>query len=221
VIDLHSHILYGVDDGAATRSISLAMLDAAKNCGLRMICATPHYRGHWKDRDAARAAFADLAPEAKKRGLRLSLGAELYTASFDRDRLQWYLSELCYTGTNCILFELKTSSKETDEEEKIFLLQRAGMDVLIAHPERCTEIQQNRKAVERYAQIGCKFVLSADSLLMPPWESRRRSAEWLLKNKYCAAIASDAHEAQGYTDFAKLLTKRPELRAYAKGVSFE
>lgn len=197
------------------------MLDAAKKCGIRTLCATPHYRAAWKDRESMRKVFADLVPEAKKRGIQLVLGAELYTGSFDRDKLSWYRSELAYAESSCILFEMKNVSLLAEEEEKIFLLQRAGMDVLIAHPERYMEVQTKHHVAERYLQIGCKLLISADALCRPLWNRRRAVAEWLIKNKLCAAICSDAHTLQDYIDYQELLAKRSELRSLTKSVSFE
>ena len=221
MIDLHSHVLYGVDDGARDKNESIAMLKAARKCGFRVLYATPHYRAMWKNTNAAKKAFFDLKPEAAHLGIKLCRGAELYTGSFDRDMLNWYLVELAYDSSRCILFELKTSSLVSDEEERIYLLQRAGMDVLIAHPERYTEIQRSKQAMRRYFDIGCRLLISADDLLLPFWRIRRITAERILNSGFPVCIASDAHSADDYLRLRELLKKRPDLKRCFQGVEFD
>ncbi|MDO4564660.1 MAG: hypothetical protein Q4C04_03520 [Clostridia bacterium] len=205
--DVHSHILYGVDDGAKNRKESLLMLDAARECGLERIVATPHYIRAWKDRQEARRVFAELAPEAGKRGISLVLGSEFSIREFESDRIGFIKNELCFEDSNALLLELGKYTTLEEAQDAIYPLQRHDISIIIAHPERNVYFQKERDYFKEFLFMGCTLQLSAECLLLPAVNPRRRAAKRMLSAKAYRFIASDAHSAEDYKTFAILKQK--------------
>ncbi|MDD3401059.1 MAG: hypothetical protein PHT58_05470 [Eubacteriales bacterium] len=199
--DMHCHILYGVDDGASTREESLRMLDVAAHGGITQIMATPHFRGRWNNRELVHQTFDDLVVEAKQRGIILMLGSEFFIREFDRDNIEYIKNELCFENSNTILLELSSFTSIDDARDVIYPLQRNGMKVIIAHPERYKEIQHRPVLHEEYLIMNCELQLSADCFALPSWSIRRRTAKALFKANAYALVASDAHSAADYERF--------------------
>lgn len=197
MIDRHSHLLYGVDDGAQDLDASLAMLRAAAKGGVTQIVATPHYRGRWRDRAAAKAAYDTLLPQAAELGVTLHFGCEFNIHELEQEEIKNYRSEFC-AEDGVLLLELSSRSLVYDTEPLIADLQRAGMEILLAHPERVLEIQQSRSVAERYKELDCTFVLSLDALGFPPLSGVHRCAKRLLQKGLYEHIASDAHCVDDY-----------------------
>ena len=111
MVDLHCHILPGIDDGAKTTDISLEMLRLQKEQDVKKIAFTPHlkldettYEDFLKSREGSRKTLFSL-PEYKEitDGLEIKTGAEVY---FSLGILNYDLEPLCYEGTDYILIEL-------------------------------------------------------------------------------------------------------------------
>ena len=187
------------------------MLDIAVAGGITEIAATPHYRGRWKNWDLVRQNYEELLPEAEKRGVALTLGAEFYCEEFDRDHIDRYVKELSLNGGHEILFELGWFSQVSEIEDSIYMLQRAGLSVLIPHPERNRQIQRSRRVAQRYLDICCEFVLSSSSLALAPLSVIRRAAMRECKRGNYAFVASDAHSPQEYEQHIQILTSHSFL----------
>ena len=205
--DIHCHILYGVDDGAGTKDDSLRMLDIAAAGGISEIVATPHYRGRWKNRERARENYAQLQPEAQARGIALALGAEFFWMEFDRDHIERYVSEMTLGDSREFLFELDRHTEFSQVEESIYMLQQAGLSVLIAHPERNVPIQREKQAAKQYLDSCCGFVMSSDALAFWRLSSIYKTAMREYKRGNYTYIASDAHSPSDYERHIKLLAK--------------
>ncbi len=207
MVDMHCHILPGVDDGAKTTSESKRMLDIAARGGVKTIIATPHYRGKYKDRAAQHDAYLALCPEAKARGIDLQFGCEFYYNEFEPDEVASYRTRFCLGATNRLLFELGHNTAFSDVEEILYCLQRQQLELVIAHPERNVEMQMDHRMCERYYEMGCLFQLSADALVQSFTSASRRAAKYLLKHDMVDFIASDAHCPQDYETFLRVVAK--------------
>jgi len=198
--DVHSHILFGVDDGARDLNESIAMLEAARQAGVTDLVATPHCRGSHFDLQKIRRHFEQLEPYAY--GLRLRLGFEVHyrkLMEMGLDAISGYTTQ----GTNEFLFELPTASFPLDLERTIFGLRGRGLEVIIAHPERYAPVQEDISVAGRLVDMGCRLQLSANCFAEGRFSRRRRCALRLLEKGLVSFVASDAHCVDDYKVFAR------------------
>lgn len=207
MLDMHCHILAGVDDGAKTMAEAKQMLSVAKRGGVTTIIATPHYRGRWTDRQQQWEAYLQLRPEAEKLGIDLKFGCEFHFAKFEMEEVSTYRERFCLGDSDRLLFELGTGTTFYEVENWIYALQRSGLEVILAHPERNAEIRANRAVLNRYIEIGCLMQVSADAFARSVFQSVRRTADYLVKSGNCDFIASDAHSVEDYEQFIRVMQK--------------
>jgi len=192
------------------------MLDIAAKGGITEIVATPHYREDWKDWHKVRQVYADLTPYAQARGIDLKLGAEFYCAEFDRDHAPKYKREFSFGDDHKILFELDKYSLLSRMEERIWILQQAGLTVLIPHPERNRELQKDKRVAQRYLEMCCSFVLSTSSLTLWPLSEIGRAARRGCRQGRYEYVASDAHSPEDMARHIKILSS-PRFAGLYKG----
>lgn len=200
MIDLHSHILHDLDDGARSLEAAVAMARAAVADGVTVMAATPHGRssanaGHTRysvallhERlDELRAALAaDAIP------LEIVPGTELYGEPGVVERLR--AGELLpYGESRAALVEFPLDISRAAAEQLIFGLQLAGQRVVVAHPERYRFAQDDPNALVPLVERGALMQLTGDALLGRQGERMRRLAELLLTHGLAHVIATDAH----------------------------
>jgi protein-tyrosine phosphatase len=205
MMDIHSHILPEIDDGASCLEESIAMLREARKVGITAICATPHAKTRM-DWDRVNAAFHGLESEAAKMGIQLTLGAELMydlltrltTAELDR---------YCYQGTKTFLLELPTDILPPKWECTLSELKQAGYRAIIAHPERYRFVQSNLMQAFEFHRYGALLQLDAESFALKWWDKTHIAAHKLLQQGAASFIASDAHSAGGYRIYGEIRQK--------------
>jgi protein-tyrosine phosphatase len=198
MIDLHSHILPGVDDGPRTLEGSLEIARAAVADGIETIAATPHVRWDYPTTaDEMLAALTVLREEIAAAGvpLRLLSGGELDLeplVTLDEDELrrfglagnpEYLLVEFPYTGWPLGLPEL------------VFRLMSARMTPVIAHPERNEVVQRAPERLEPLLRAGALVQVTAASVDGRIGRKSERCALDLIDRGWAHMIASDAHEA--------------------------
>lgn len=206
MIDVHSHILPGVDDGAPDLAASLGMLEAARAAGVDEIVCTPHVRDPWFDHGRMLAAFGELSAAAG--GFVLHMGFEVNHAKLMELGVEQWGPRLGCADTGQFLLELDRGFAEDDLptcERTVFRLQGMGWRVVIAHPERCDAVRRDLRVAERLAGLGCDLQVSADFLRGGRLGNSRRAAKRILKAGLCRYIASDAHEPEHYALLARAM----------------
>jgi protein-tyrosine phosphatase len=196
VIDLHSHILPGLDDGAATLEDALEIAEAAVRDGIRMIAATPHVRGdyptspeqmeqlvHSLRRGLREAAVPlDLLPGGE---IALDLLPELGDDALRRFGLagnsKYLLLEAPYFGWPLGL------------EDTFFQLQLRGFTPVLAHPERNGEVQASPERLAPLVERGTLVQLTAASLDGRLGPAPQKTGLRLLELNLAHLLASDAH----------------------------
>ena len=206
LLDIHSHILFNMDDGAQDIEESVKMLRAAQNVHVAGIVATPHVRNAQFNLSKARENFLRLKERALGTGIELTLGFEVHCNTlpdigFDHAALY------CTEHTNDLLLEFDLDSLPIKDERLIYKLQREGLNVIIAHPERYTAVQTDLSRVQRWIDMGCELQLDAHSMLQNKFGGRRKCAEKLIKRNMVHYIASDAHCAMDYEKFGHAVRK--------------
>ena len=205
--DIHSHILPGVDDGAADLDESLAMLEAAKAAGVTSIVCTPHCRDPYFDYDAMWDAYELLVAHAD--GFPLQMGFEVNHAKLMELGMDW-VEYLCFDGGNEFLLELSTHAGRLvfrEYERTIYELQGRGYEVIIAHPERYRAIQDDLNVARSLMRMGCKLQASADFVAGGRLGREKRPAKRMFDENLYTYIASDAHKPEHYQYLAEARAK--------------
>ncbi len=193
VIDLHNHLLPGVDDGSTSPDMSRRMLARSAQLGYRTIVATPHLRDRLLDdqRTMIESRLADIRPDAATHGVTVVGGYEVFLTPDLPTRLEQGEPSMI-AGTRSILVELPFVGWPTYTESTIFALQTAGYRPILAHPERYQAVQHDPALAIALARRGALLQLTLGSLI---GSSRRiqKVSEQLLTAGAITLVASDAH----------------------------
>jgi protein-tyrosine phosphatase len=197
VIDLHAHILPGVDDGPASEEEAVAMARAAVGAGTRAIAATSHVEAHFAlgpdELEPARAALADrLARE--EIALELLQGGEIAPARLP-DLDGETLRALTLGGGPTVLLECPFGPVGAAMEPMVSDLRMRGFEVLLAHPERSPTFQRDPGRLERLLELGATGQVTAGSLAGGFGGTVRGVAQRMLEAGLVHVIASDSHDA--------------------------
>jgi protein-tyrosine phosphatase len=199
VIDLHCHILPGLDDGPATPERSVALARELAVAGVGTVAATPHLR-----EDHPRVVPAELAEacralegELERVGVRLSVvsGAEvdLFWA-LEASDAELRLASYAGRGSD-LLVETPYGPLLPNFEEQLLSLCARGFRVLLAHPERNPSFQAEPERLAELVRRGVLVQVTAGSLLRPRRSRSGGLARALLRDGLAHVIASDAHGA--------------------------
>jgi protein-tyrosine phosphatase len=191
-VDLHSHVLPGLDDGSPDAATSHAMLRGLAELGFDTVFATPHQKAgqFLPSRDAIDAAFAALAPAAPG-GLRLGLAAENMWDDVFFERLQ--RGEIPGYGDGpAFLFELRPDGLPPGLTDHLFKLTVDGRLPVLAHPERYHPLHDDRARLARL-RTQAAFVVDLGALGGHHGRAEKQRARALLEDGLAHAVASDAH----------------------------
>jgi protein-tyrosine phosphatase len=192
VIDLHSHVLPGLDDGARDLDEAVAICRAAAEDGIEAIAATPHVRDDFPTTPTQmetalaelRAAIGDL--------VRLVPGGELDLGRLDGPPEE--LARFALAGNpKYLLVETPYAGWPLDLPEKLFRLLAEGITPVLAHPERNAEVQQRPELLESIVAGGTLVQVTAASVDGRMGGRARSCAATLVERNLVHLIASDAH----------------------------
>jgi protein-tyrosine phosphatase len=196
VIDLHCHMLPGIDDGAPDREVALAMARCAVADGITVTACTPHiYPGLYdNDRDGiarAIAAFQDVLDE-EGIALRLVIGADTHLApdllgSMREGRVP------TLNGSRYLLLEPPHHSVPPRFEDSVFQLRTAGIIPVITHPERLSWIEGHYPSFERLVHGGAWMQVTSGSLTGRFGRRPKYWGERMLDEGLVHILATDSH----------------------------
>lgn len=198
LIDLHSHILPGLDDGSRNIRESLEMARMAVKGGIRVMAATPH-GDMVSDPAMIFAAVRDLSEALRKERipLRLLVGMEILGSS-DTARLLKENKLYTLNSSNYPLIEFHVGAGDSMPERvaQTRILQdviQAGFRPIIAHPERYASVRKNPAIVNLWSEMGCLFQINRGSLLGRFGGEVQEVAMELTRRGFATVVASDAH----------------------------
>jgi len=200
-IDIHSHIIFGADDGVSSLSEAVKVLKQDRDEGAAAVFATPHFgRENIFEPDAAmvRRNFEMLKERAAEEvpEIRLYLGTEWYCAWDLADRV-FRMDAFRMNGTSYVLTEFLeyTGCHERPEKFRTNLaqLQKRGLKPILAHPERYRALQDDRDLVLELADSGVLMQVNAFDLEQNLNPVTRELAQWMARKKLIAFIGSDMH----------------------------
>ncbi len=198
MIDIHTHVLPGVDDGAQTMEDSLELLAQAAESGVHTLVATPHcnipdeFDNYASPELDARFHELDLAREEAGIPLRLCRGMEVFATyelpSLLRDGQVWTLN-----NTRYFLMEFAFTEDPAFCRRILRECEELGFSPIIAHPERYFFIQDDPDLAFEWCVSGYGLQLNKGSILGRWGPDTQRCAHLLLEHGLAACVASDAH----------------------------
>jgi len=201
MIDLHCHLLPGIDDGARDLEEGLAMARLAVEEGITHAVMTPHVMPGIFDNDLAsiERAVTDYRKSLAEAGIALEvrvggevrIGPEVLALVAD-DRIP-YIGH--WEGERVMLLELPHSHIPPGTEKLVDWLRAQGIRPLLAHPERNPDIERDPLRLRAYIDRGCLVQVTAGSLAGDFGEDYRVAAVALLEAGWTTVLASDAHRA--------------------------
>jgi len=199
VIDLHCHILPGIDDGAADMAVSVAMARAEVNQGVSVVACTPHILPglYHNSGPAIRQAIAQLQGVLQQEGipLRLVTGADVHvTPDFVGGLRSGRL--LSIADSRYVLVEPPHHTAPPQLEDFFFNLVVAGYVPILTHPERLSWVPSHYEMIKRLVQGGVWMQLTAASFAGAFGRNALYWAERMLDDGCVHVLASDAHDAE-------------------------
>ncbi len=198
MIDIHSHVLPGIDDGPAGIAGSLELARAVAGSGVQTLLATPHVSWRYPN-DAA--TIAPLVAEvnallhAEGVALEIRAGAEVaMTRAAELDPAE--LSRLTLGGGEWLLIECPFTPVATGMDALVLDLQRRGHRVVLAHPERCPAFHRDRRPLEMLVHGGVLTSITAGSLVGRFGSTVQRFSMQLVRDELVHNVASDTHDTE-------------------------
>jgi protein-tyrosine phosphatase len=198
VIDLHAHVLPGLDDGPRSLDDAVALVDAAGRAGIRTIAATPHVDQRYRvTPDAIAGALADLrrALAARDVGVEVVGGAEI---ALDRliDLGPDELAALALGGGGALLVECPLRPSAGDVAWPVRRLLDQGWTVVLAHPERSPAFLDHPALLRELVALGAHAQITASSLAGVFGSLARQSAlSWIAAGD-ADVLATDTHDTE-------------------------
>jgi protein-tyrosine phosphatase len=196
LIDLHSHILPGLDDGSRTVEDARALARLAAAEGVTAIAATPHVRSDYPTRpEEMERGVLRLREDFLEQGIQVEVlhGGELDLATLatldDDDLRRFSLAR----SSRYLLLEFPYSGWPAGLEETVYGLGLRGVLPVLAHPERNREVQSSPERLGEAVRLGALLQLTAASIDGRIGRSSQKAAERLLELGLAHVLASDAH----------------------------
>ena len=195
-IDLHSHLIPGIDDGVQSLDESIELIQRFIEMGYTKIITTPHIMSDFYKNtpEVIKKGLEDVKAELKKRELNIEIeaAAEYYVDEKFMEKIG--KEELLTFGDNYILIESNTINYSDIIRNAVWELNLAGYKPVYAHPERYTYYWKNFNAIHRIKDMGILFQINLPSLAGFYNQTVQKFTEKLIENNMVEFIGSDAHE---------------------------
>ena len=211
MIDIHSHIVFDVDDGPNTIEDSRALLEESYRQGVRTIVSTSHRRkGMFETPEEKIAANFKQVQELAKEiadDLTILYGAEIYYTSDVLEKLeQGRIPKL--GGTTYALIEFSMSTPYKEIHSALSNVLRLGLTPVVAHIERYHCLENDEKRVRELINMGCYMQINSSSVLKPKlfgdkYKFMKKRAQFFLDHDLVHFVASDMHNLASRPPYLK------------------
>lgn len=222
MIDIHSHILPGIDDGARTMDESIDIVQELVSQGVTGIIATPHYitdTYYISNKTDNRVLLARLREALLDAGITANiwLGNEIF---IDRNIIDLLRQNIVSTlgNTNYVLVEFSLNEEYPNYVDILGNLTEKGYKVILAHPERYSLTQQNYDALEELCNMGVLLQCNVGSFIGQYGKAAEKLAVRLAKENRIFAMGSDIHHARGDK---RILRATKKIRKYYDAAGLE
>ena len=195
--DIHSHLIYDIDDGAKTIEESIELIKKMQEIGFKNLIITPHYidNSEYSVNNSEKIKRLNtIKDEVKKQkiNINLYLGNEIYINHNIVDKIKdKQISTL--NGSKYFLFELPFHNQILNLSDIIYEMKIAGLIPILAHPERYDYFQKNYKLLDELKKEGLLFQVNYASIIDYYGKKSKKLMKYLLKKGYVDYLATDIH----------------------------
>ncbi len=195
-VDIHCHLLWGIDDGCREPQDALAAARALESLGYSDVAPSPHARSDFASRDGAlcERRLGELRQLLEREGVKLAVhrGAENFLDEAFLERLSQGDPRAIGESGRYVLVELPFTAAVPALPDLVFRVRLKGLAPVIAHPERCAEFDRPGRAAE-VVRLGAALQLDIGALTNRYGREARKRAERFLGDGLYAAAATDLH----------------------------
>jgi len=209
MVDLHSHILPGIDDGSSNIEESIKIINHLYDNGISDIILTSHYIKDTKynyNQIVRERLYKELKEKLGNDLINLYLGNEVYLTEDVIDLLEQH-EITTLNNTKYLLVELPLSNYMANFQNILCELNAYGIVPIIAHPERYSFIQKDNKRIKELLEFNCLLQCNVDSLVGKYGKNAKKTMKWLLKNNLVSCVATDTHSVSGNDKLKKAYKK--------------
>jgi len=213
MIDMHSHILPSIDDGATSVNEAFKLIEEAKKVGFESIVLTSHYiEGYYEaDIDRREALAKSLVDNLAAKDVNIYLGNEIYISENIMSLLEGGKASTI-NNTSYVLFELPLNQEPMFLFNIIYEMIQNKLVPILAHPERYTFVQQNPEIIYDLIQRGVLMQANFGSIIGEYGEKAQILVKKLLQNNMVHFLGSDVHrENTIYPKIPKILSELNKL----------
>jgi protein-tyrosine phosphatase len=193
MVDLHCHILPGLDDGPADIEESIEMAEAAIADGITHIVATPHSNSrYFFDYPKIRALCKELQGKIGER-LTLATGCDFHLNPENVEALRVHASRFCVNQKNYLLVEFNEIAIPPVMDQTLHEMQLAGTRVIITHPERNRILRLRAERLTKWVRLGCYGQVTGGALTGRFGTKAQEAAKQWIGAGLIHIVASDAH----------------------------
>jgi protein-tyrosine phosphatase len=201
VIDIHCHILAGIDDGPKSWDVSEEMCRMAAADGIEHMVATPHANERYPyHREQFKQLLDDLhrrlADSNAGKAPAFSLGCDFHLSYENLQDVMAVPERYTIEGSSYLLVELNNYSIPVQIESSFSRLVDMGLAPIITHPERNPILQTTPNRILQWIELGCAVQVTGSALTGAWGERARHTAEWLLKRNAVHVLATDSHDTK-------------------------
>ena len=201
MIDIHHHLLFGLDDGPEDIEISVAMAEMSQQNGVTHIVCTPHSSEHYKFNPAVNRERLEKVQERVGDKVELALGCDFHLMFDNIEDAIANPTKYTVNGKQYLLVEFPEHTISQNMREIFFRLSVAGMTSIITHPERNPVLARQPEKMADWLRAGCYIQITAASLTGRFGKMAQKVSHELLRRNWVNFIATDAHD----------LTSRPPM----------
>jgi len=197
MVDLHCHILSGLDDGARSLDESLAMAEMAIADGITHVVATPHASSEYRFDYAAVERAASALQQAVGTRLHLATGCDLHLNPENLAALKKSPQRFCIHQKDYLLVEFNEFAIPPAMDQTLYEIQLARIRPIITHPERNAVLRAQPQRLEKWIRNGCYGQVTGGSLLGSFGPSALEASLGWMARGLVHFVASDAHNTTG------------------------
>ncbi len=206
IVDIHSHLIPSIDDGARDMSESLSLVRGMRDLGYKKLITTPHIMAdtYINTPTIIRDGLRELQRQIKKENIEIDIecGAEYYLDDGFSNILS--SNDILTIKDRYILFETSYYAKPIHLEDIIFRILSIGLTPILAHPERYRYIKDNHREYGKFKELGVLFQSNINSFGGFYGKDAKDKALFLSKNGYISFLGSDVHHKKQVESIAKV-----------------